>query len=409
MAHLQAKSGRQLAVLLNEIFDDVGVGVSERENFIARAQSKTGLRFVGTMHSHMTELLAQKRMSVAKQAAEQKVGLDLSLFDKIVDFLSYDSLKSISVLSRQHRERYVSRLLTRIDWLAPSRNNVYTYLMNAGQMAEKYTIQPVSIRLVMGSAEHRLLHWLLSVLDLSKLRKVTLGTLVGPRFISCQYSTLMMNDQHRYICHLPLSETVQAVLASSNCLLACLRVCPDLHQLDVSEKERNGFGDLSELPRTLRKLEIGFSNDIHDTHFGHGGLTTERIKQFTSVLPNLSHLVLRGGTTRSTFVVESDSLEVLEVYGLIKDCRPKLIRCPKLKELHVDCTGHFYENGYYYQFVGDQLPATIDLSSYKPKFEEFKRRDVLGFYIVPYSGRMNEAVQATMDIPGDCRIVVHDR
>mmetsp|Transcript_15592 Transcript_15592/g.25997 ORF Transcript_15592/g.25997 Transcript_15592/m.25997 type:complete len:409 (+) Transcript_15592:76-1302(+) len=408
MAQLQAKSGRQLAVLLNEIFDDVGVGVSERENFIARAQSKTGLRFVGTMHSHMTELLAQKRMSVAKQAAEQKVGLDLPMFDKIVDFLSYDSLKSISVLSRQHRERYVSRLLTRIDWLAPSRNNVYTYLMNAGQMAEKYTIQPVSIRLVMGSAEHRLLHWLLSVLDLSKLRKVTLGTLVGPRFISCQYSTLMMNDQHRYICHLPLSETVQAVLASSNCLLACLRVCPDLHQLDVSEKERNGFGDLSELPRTLRKLEIGFNVDL-DHNFGRGGLTTERINQFTSVLPNLSHLVLRGGTTRSSFVVQSDSLEVLEVHGLTKSCRPKLIRCPKLKELHVDCTGHFYENGYYYQFVGDQLPATIDLSSYKPKFEEFKRRDVLGFYIVPYSGRMNDRVQATMDIPGDCRIVIYDR
>mmetsp|Transcript_15595 Transcript_15595/g.26005 ORF Transcript_15595/g.26005 Transcript_15595/m.26005 type:complete len:407 (+) Transcript_15595:76-1296(+) len=406
MAQLQAKSGRQLAVLLNEIFDDVGVGVSERENFIARAQSKTGLRFVGTMHSHMTELLAQKRMSVAKQAAEQKVGLDLPMFDKIVDFLSYDSLKSISVLSRQHRERYVSRLLTRIDWLAPSRNNVYTYLMNAGQMAEKYTIQPVSIRLVMGSAEHRLLHWLLSVLDLSKLRKVTLGTLVGPRFIS--YQSSLVNDQHRHICHLPLSDKVQAVLASSNCLLACLRVCPDLHQLDVSEKERNGFGDLSELPRTLRKLEIGFNVDL-DHNFGRGGLTTERINQFTSVLPNLSHLVLRGGTTRSTFVVESDSLEVLEVYGLIKDCRPKLIRCPKLKELHVDCTGHFYENGYYYQFVGDQLPATIDLSSYKPKFEEFKRRDVLGFYIVPYSGRMNDRVQATMDIPGDCRIVIYDR
>mmetsp|Transcript_15591 Transcript_15591/g.25994 ORF Transcript_15591/g.25994 Transcript_15591/m.25994 type:complete len:407 (+) Transcript_15591:76-1296(+) len=406
MAQLQAKSGRQLAILLNEIFDDVGVGVSERENFIARAQSKTGLRFVGTMHSHMTELLAQKRMSVAKQAAEQKVGLDLPMFDKIVDFLSYDSLKSISVLSRQHRERYVSRLLTRIDWLAPSRNNVYTYLMNAGQMAEKYTIQPVSIRLVMGSAEHRLLHWLLSVLDLSKLRKVTLGTLVGPRFIS--YQSSLVNDQHRHICHLPLSDKVQAVLASSNCLLACLRVCPDLHQLDVSEKERNGFGDLSELPRTLRKLEIGFNVDL-DHNFGRGGLTTERINQFTSVLPNLSHLVLRGGTTRSTFVVESDSLEVLEVYGLIKDCRPKLIRCPKLKELHVDCTGHFYENGYYYQFVGDQLPATIDLSSYKPKFEEFKRRDVLGFYIVPYSGRMNDRVQATMDIPGDCRIVIYDR
>ncbi|KAJ1443749.1 hypothetical protein B484DRAFT_441486 [Ochromonadaceae sp. CCMP2298] len=373
----RARSGKDWAALLGDIFSQSGVPPEQAKAMIRQAEINTGVyvpsTFMGEVEiptvAHSAAAAAAAAAAATAPAAPPAAApaaaapaapakapvaptppLDVNYLQSLpqntlTHMLAYLERKEILAFTRTTKGAHeCSHLLwRRMDYLAVQESKKWEWLTASVPTptvpASRPKVRPEYLRLRIGAGDLPLLFHLLSHWDLSELREVDITLLSVPHFLSRRFDTLELHD----LASLVISPRVAAIMAKHPdqvaALLECMQPAPiqkldlcnhfDLGQWVTRSQDSITQSSLHFLPKSITSLSLSIPYQL-------GYLFQDAI----SCLPRLKRLRLVGGKYLNSFGVSNDSLEELDMLACSKYVFLKYINCPSLKHLTYHCDGH---------------------------------------------------------------------